>query len=63
MKKNLIQLSYFREVLEEVKKVSWPSRQQTIQLTGIVVGVSVAVGLYISALDIIFTQLIGLFLR
>ena len=58
MKKTFTPLSYFREVSEEVKKVAWPSREQTIQLTGIVVGVSIAVGLYISVLDIIFTQLI-----
>lgn len=63
MKNPLSFLLYFTEVREELKKVTWPTRQQTIQLTGIVIGVSVVVGLYISVLDIIFSKIIQFFLR
>ncbi len=63
MNKILARFSYFSEVRDELKKVTWPTREQTIQLTAIVVGVSFIVGLYISALDIIFSQIIQLFLR
>ena len=62
MKNPLFLFSYFAEVRDELKKVTWPSRTQTIQLTSIVIGVSLVVGLYISALDIIFSQIIQLFL-
>jgi preprotein translocase subunit SecE len=61
MKNPLFLFSYFAEVRDELKKVTWPSRTQTIQLTSIVIGVSLVVGLYISALDIIFSQIIQLF--
>ena len=54
---------YLQEVQEEVRRVSWPSREQTIQKTLLVIGVSVLVGVYIGALDFGFTQLTTWLLR
>lgn len=51
---------YLKEVRAELFKVRWPSKQETIKMTIIVVGASVGVGLLISLLDLIFTQLLGL---
>jgi preprotein translocase subunit SecE len=42
---------YLHEVMAEVKKVTWPTRQQTIQMTGLVLTVSVIVALYLGTLD------------
>jgi preprotein translocase subunit SecE len=42
---------YFQESWSELRKVSWPDRQTVINLTLIVIGVSVAVGAYIAVLD------------
>ncbi len=56
-------LSYFREVRDELQKVTWPTRKQTIQKTSLVIGVSVMVGLYIGLLDYLFTHLIGFLLK
>ena len=50
-------IKYFKEVREELTKVSWPTRQQTIQKTILVITVSVVVGIYIGALDFLFTTL------
>ena len=50
-------VTYFSEVQTELKKVTWPSRQQTQTLTLIVIGVSIAVGLYVGLLDLIFTKI------
>lgn len=50
-------ISYFSEVRTELQKVTWPSRQQTQSLTLVVIGVSVAVGLYVGLLDLVFTKL------
>ncbi|MEK7570628.1 MAG: preprotein translocase subunit SecE [Patescibacteria group bacterium] len=44
--------SYFREAYEELKKVSWPTRKQTIQDTLVVIGVSVGVAIFLGALDL-----------
>ena len=54
---------YFNETIIELKKVSWPSREDTIQMTVLVIGVSAIVALYLGGLDFIFTQLMKLFLR
>jgi preprotein translocase subunit SecE len=50
---------FLREVREELRKVTWPTRYQTVRLTLIVIGVSLAVGVYLSALDFILTKLMG----
>ncbi len=47
---------YLDESWSELKKVSWPTRQQTINLTVLVLVVSFAVGVFISFFDLIFTQ-------
>jgi len=42
---------YFQESWAELRKVSWPDRQTVINLTLIVIAVSIAVGAYIAILD------------
>jgi preprotein translocase subunit SecE len=42
---------YLTEAWSELKKVSWPTRQTVINLTLIVLAVSIAVGIYIAILD------------
>lgn len=46
------------EVKNELGKVTWPSREDTIKLTSIVIGISIGVGLYLGALDLVFTELL-----
>lgn len=60
---NVGPIQFIRQAIEELKKVSWPTRTQTIKLTLIVIAVSVAVGLYIGALDFLFTKLIELVIK
>ncbi|MFQ5924705.1 MAG: preprotein translocase subunit SecE [Dehalococcoidia bacterium] len=55
-------LGYFREVIAELKKVVWPTREETRRLTTMVIIVSVAVGLFLGAIDLGFTRLVNLFL-
>lgn len=51
---------FLTEVRQELAKVVWPTRQQTIRLTLIVVGVSLVTALYIGILDVAFTELINI---
>ena len=51
---------YFDEVWSELKKVSWPTREQVRNLTVLVFAISFVVGLYITLLDSIFQGLLGL---
>ncbi len=45
---------FIRETRSELRKVTWPTRQQTINLTVIVIAVSVGVGLLMGGLDFVF---------
>ena len=45
---------YFTEVWSELKKVSWPTRDQVRTLTVLVFAISFVIGLYITVLDQIF---------
>ena len=54
---------YFTEVWSELKKVSWPTREQVRNLTVLVFAISFVVGLYISILDQFFQGLLGLIAR
>ena len=47
------------ESWSELKKVSWPTREQVRNLTVLVFAVSFVVGLYITVLDVAFQGLIG----
>lgn len=48
---------FFGDIFAELKKVSWPSRRVTINLTVIVIIVSVAVGLVLGLIDLGFYRL------
>lgn len=55
---------YIRESKEELEKVTWPTRQQTLRYSLLVVAASVGMGLFFAALDaslnLGFEKLIGL---
>ncbi len=43
--------SFFREVKTEMKKVNWPTKEETIKYTIVVVGTTFVVAVYLGALD------------
>ena len=51
---------FIDEAWSELKKVTWPTRQQVRNLTILVLAVSLAVGLYITVFDFIFTEAVRL---
>jgi len=51
-------VDYFKEVKTEVKKVNWPTRKQTIKLTLIVIGITIAVSAFLGLLDFLFTNFV-----
>jgi preprotein translocase SecE subunit len=50
---------YIIESWSELKKVAWPTRQTVLNLTLIVIAVSIAVGIYIAVLDTVLHDLVG----
>lgn len=56
-------VNFFSDTISELKKVTWLSRREVIYLSGIVLLVTVAVGVFLALIDFGFTRLIqGLFL-
>ena len=49
---------FIDEAWSELKKVSWPTREQVRNLTVLVFAVSLAVGAYITILDAIFLRVV-----
>jgi len=47
---------YFYEAKEELEKVAWPSRKETVRSTLIVIGVSLGVAVFLGALDFGFSK-------
>lgn len=56
-------VTFLKEVQGELKKVTWPTRQEAIRLTLIVIGVSIAVGVFIGGLDYIFVKVMEVILQ
>ncbi|HVZ58630.1 MAG TPA: preprotein translocase subunit SecE [Patescibacteria group bacterium] len=50
-------VAFFTQTYDEVKKVVWPTREQLIRLTFIVLFISIVVGLYIGGIDFVLTKL------
>jgi len=53
-------LDYFSEVKGELRKVTWPKRQEVIRLTLVVFIISAIVAAYVGGLDYLFTKTLTL---
>ena len=47
-----------QDVIKELKKVTWPTREEVTRLTAAVVVVSVAIGLALGGVDLFFNWLV-----
>ena len=64
MKTNFLKklANYLKEVKIETKKVNWPTKNETIKYSLIVVGISIAVALFLGGWDAIFTWILKKFI-
>ncbi|MDH7475889.1 MAG: preprotein translocase subunit SecE [Microgenomates group bacterium] len=51
-----INQGFVAETIEELKKVSWPSRKETIRLTMIVIAISLIIGFYVGIIDVLLAK-------
>jgi preprotein translocase subunit SecE len=56
-------VTYVQEVVQELKKVSWPSFEQTRNMTILVIVVSLLVGVYVGGLDFLFSRLVAILIN
>jgi preprotein translocase subunit SecE len=55
-------IKFLREVKVELKKVSWPSRKETIGSTSVVLVVVIIVALFLGIIDIGLSRLVRIIL-
>jgi preprotein translocase subunit SecE len=53
----------YTETVGELRKVNWPTRQEAINLTGIVLLVIIAMSALLGLLDIVFAEFFALLLN
>jgi preprotein translocase subunit SecE len=54
---------FVREVIAEFRKVTWPSRQELINSTVVVITVTVVVALFLGSVDIVLAKIVEAILR
>jgi preprotein translocase subunit SecE len=62
-KKENAVIRYLRETWYELRKVSWPTRSEALNLTGIVVVVTTFLSVVLAVVDWLFQSGFGLILR
>lgn len=50
------------EVIGELRRVTWPTREETLRLTLMVIAVSAAIGAFLGVVDLGFSRLMGIIL-
>jgi preprotein translocase subunit SecE len=63
VKKDNFIVRYFKETRAELKKVTWPTRQEALNLTLIVVGFTISMAALLGLIDYIFAWVLGLIIR
>ena len=54
---------FFADAKQEIKKVTWPTRQQTIQSTWVVMAVTVALSVFLGLVDLVLSKMVGFILK
>ncbi len=61
-KENAI-IRYLKDTRAEIRKVSWPSREEAMNLTGIVIAVAAFMVALLGLVDYIFTRIFSFIIR
>lgn len=48
---------FIQQTYDELKRVVWPTKEQLLRLTFVVIAISVVVGIYIGGIDFVLTRL------
>jgi preprotein translocase SecE subunit len=54
--KPTIGANYFSDVIDELKKVTWPPKNEAIRLTLIVIVISLIIGSYVGIIDVLLAK-------
>lgn len=54
---------FYTEARQELRKVVWPTKQQTITSTWVVLAVTIVLAIFLGLADLVISKLIGLILN
>jgi len=54
--------NFFKESQQELRHVNWPTRNEALRLTGIVIGVSVIIAVFLGSFDYLFSYILKTFI-
>ena len=54
--------AFFADSFNELKRVTWPSREETVRLSVMVIVVASIIGIFLGAFDLLFAKLFDLIL-
>ena len=54
---------FFHEVAAEFRRVNWPSRAEVMRSTAVVLAVVFILALYLSAVDVVLSRIVGVILK
>lgn len=49
-------VNYIKASIEEMRKVTWPTKKETYNYTLLVIGISIALAAFLGSIDYIFTK-------
>jgi preprotein translocase subunit SecE len=52
---------FFAESQQELRHVNWPTRAEAMRLTGIVIGISLGLAVFLGSFDYLFPYIIRVF--
>ena len=52
----------FGDVISELRRVTWPNREETTRLTIMVIAVAAVIGTFLGLIDLAFTRILGFIL-
>lgn len=56
-------VTFLQQTYDELRKVIWPTGNEIIRLTLVVITISVVIGLYIGGIDYLLVGIFGTFLK
>ena len=57
--RNIRPAQFIRDIIGELQKVTWPSREEVFRLTGVVILISLAIGFVLGVLDMGFSRILN----
>jgi preprotein translocase SecE subunit len=49
-------VTFMQEVISELRKSVWPSKEEVARLTAVVIALAIAIGFFLGALDRLFNE-------